>query len=362
MEGASVPLRVGPSRLSVSIFQVCGLVGLAAAVAVALGACSARALSFGVETAIILVSIAVFFVLAFATKAVTGAEALIYYHHEIAVLCAAAGLAALLGAPVLGHLDATALGLGAFLACGRVGCLSAGCCHGRPAARGVQYGAAHVAAGFPGYLSGRTVLPVQAIEAGGVAALVLAGLVLVPDTPGAAFGFYVSGYAVLRFGLEMLRGDPQRPYWHGLSEAQWTSLFVALAITALAAARLVPGLVLHAICAAALVIALPFAVRPPRRLLDPRHVRELAVRLTAPHPGAEPRVGTTSLGIQVSVGLTGHVTHVTVSRRARALSADETDALARVVQWLTAHEQQPRVQPGAGGAVHLLFQAADRKR
>ena len=31
------------------------------------------------------------------------------------------------------YLDATALGLGAFLACGRVGCTLAGCCHGRPA-------------------------------------------------------------------------------------------------------------------------------------------------------------------------------------------------------------------------------------
>jgi hypothetical protein len=362
MEGASVPLRVGPSRLSVSTFQLCGLVGLAAAVAVALGVCSARGLSLGVESAIILVSIAVFFLLAFATKAVTGAEALIYYHHEIAVLCAAAGVAPLLGAPVLGHLDATALGLGAFLACGRVGCLSAGCCHGRPAAHGIQYGDAHVAAGFPGYLSGRTVLPVQALEAGGVAALVLAGLVLVPDTPGAAFGLYVSGYAVLRFGLEMLRGDPQRPYWHGLSEAQWTSLFVALTITALAAAGLVPGLPLHAICAAAQVLAIPLAGRPPRRLLDPRHVRELAGRLTAPRAGAEPRVVTTSLGVQVSVGVTAEVTHVTLSRVGRPWSADETDALARLVQWLTAQEQPPAVQRGAGGAVHLLFQAVDRQR
>jgi hypothetical protein len=64
----------------------------------------------------------------------------------------------------------------------------------------------------------------------------------------------------------------------------------------------------------------------------------------------------------VSVGVTGEVTHVTLSRRGRPLSAEETDALARLVQWLTAHEQTPVVQPGAGGAVHLLFQAADRER
>jgi hypothetical protein len=362
MEGASVPLRVGQRRLNVSTFQLCGLVGLAAAVAVALGMCSARGLSLSVEAGIIVVSIAVFLALAFATKAVTGAEALIYYHHEIAVLCAAAVVAALLGAPVLGHLDATALGLGAFLAFGRIGCLSAGCCHGRPAARGIRYGDAHVAAGFPGYLSGVTVLPVQALEAGAAAGLVLAGLVLVPDTPGAAFGFYVSGYAVIRFGLELLRGDPQRLYWHGLSEAQWTSLLVALAITALAAAGLVPGLALHALCAVALVLAVPLAVRRPRALLDPRHVRELAGRLPAPRPGAEPRVITTSLGVQVSVGMTGEVVHVTLSRPRHPLQAEEVDALARLVQWLTACERPPVILPGAAGAVHLVFQAPDRRR
>lgn len=362
MEGASVPLRVGLRWLNVSTFQLCGLLGLAAAVAVALGVSSARGLSLGVETAIIVVSIVVFLTLAFATKAVTGAEALIYYHHEIAVLCAAAAVAALLGAPVLGHLDATALGLGAFLACGRIGCLSAGCCHGRPAARGVKYGDAHVATGFPGYLSGVTVLPVQALEAAAVAGLVLAGLVLIPDTPGATFGFYVSGYAVVRFGLELLRGDPARLYWHRLSEAQWTSLLVALAITALAAAGLVPGLPLHALCAGALVLAIPLAVRQPRELLDPRHVRELARWPLGPPAGAEPRVTTTSLGVQMSVGVTGEVVHATLSRRGHPLQADETDALARVVQWLTAHELPPVIVPGRAGAVHLVFQAADRRR
>ena len=158
----------------------------------------------------------------------------------------------------------------------------------------------------------------------------------------------MSGYAVIRFGLELLRGDSQRLYWHGLSEAQWTSLLVALAITALAAAGLVPGLALHAICAAALVLAIPLAVRRPRELLDPRHVRELARRLPAPRPGA-PRVATTSLGVQVSVGVTGDVVHVTLSRRDRPLHADETDALAAcLVQWLTAHELRPLVRAGRG--------------
>ena len=60
--------------------------------------------------------------------------------------------------------------------------------------------------------------------------------------------------------------------------------------------------------------------------------------------------------------MTGDVVHVTLSRRGRPLRDDETDALARLVQWLTAHELPPLIVPGVAGTVHLVFQAADRRR
>ena len=104
----------------------------------------------------VVAAIATFCLLAMTMKVVIGREALIYYHHEIAVLSVTAGLVALTGAPVLDHLDATALGLGTFLAFGRVGCLFSGCCHGRPARAGVRYGAAHP---VPRYLLGRRAVP-----------------------------------------------------------------------------------------------------------------------------------------------------------------------------------------------------------
>ena len=321
--------------------------------------CSTRGLSLSVEIAIIAVSIAVFLALAFATKAVTGAEALIYYHHEIAVLCAAAGVAALLGAPTSATSTRPRSGSEVprvwpdRLPVSRLLPRPSGCTRGQlpRCPRGSRISWVPVRGDDP---------PVQALEAVAAAGLVLAGLVLIPDRPGAAFGFYVSGYAVIRFGLELLRGDPQRLYWHGLSEAQWTSLLVALAITALAAAGLVPGLALHAICAAALVLAIPLAVRRPRELLDPRHVRELAGRLPAPRPGA-PRVTTTSLGVQVSVRMTGVMSLPRHALPARPPFAryDETDALARLVQWLTATSCRRDCVPGVAGTVHLVFQAAD---
>jgi hypothetical protein len=53
--------------------------------------------------------------------------------------------------------------------------------------------------------------------------------------------------------------------------------------------------------------------------------------------------------------VTGEVVHVTLSRRGRPLRADEADALARLVQWLTAHELPPLIVPGVAGTVHLVF-------
>src|SRR5262245_54279095 len=118
----SPPQRV----LGVPAFRFWGALGLLAAVLVA----GSRDVSLAVEGAIVLAAIGTFCALAMTMKILIGREALIYYHHEIAVLSVTAALAALLGAPVLDHLDATALGLGAFLVFGRVGCLFSGCCHG----------------------------------------------------------------------------------------------------------------------------------------------------------------------------------------------------------------------------------------
>src|SRR5204862_96528 len=70
----------------VNAFRLCGSIGLLAACGVALGVTAATGLSLATETALIAVAVAVFVALALGTKAVTGREQLIYYHHEIAVL------------------------------------------------------------------------------------------------------------------------------------------------------------------------------------------------------------------------------------------------------------------------------------
>ena len=345
-----VPRRVRAFGRDRDPFRTCGLAGLAAAVAVALALAAGRDLSLTIEAALIATAVCVFLVLALAARAATGRETLVYYHHEIAVLASVAGVAAILGAPVLDHLDATALGLGAFLALGRVGCLLAGCCHGRPADHGVAYGPERLAEGFPAYLIDVPLVPVQALEAAGAAMLVAIGATLVPATPGAAFGWYVTGYALLRFALELLRGDPVRRYWRGLSEAQWTSLLVVAVMCALAAAGALPGAVEHlgafALLAGAAAITL---ARRPRSLLHPRHVRELAALLPAPRDGRA-TVVTTSLGVQLSAGRS----HYTLSAASGELTQRDAAELARVIAWLGSVPGAVDLVPGAAGAYHLI--------
>ncbi len=106
---------------------------------------------------------------------------------------------------------------------GRVGCFFYGCCYGRisHAACAVsfprgspawyeQLNAGQIGASAQASLP---VLPTQFFEAAAVAALFVALLFVYnrfwKERPGFATGVYMMGYAVVRFGMEMLRGDPR---------------------------------------------------------------------------------------------------------------------------------------------------------
>lgn len=325
-----------------------------AACAVALAVCADCGLSLAVEAALIATAVVVFAIVALATKAITGRETLTYYHHEIAVLAAVALVARALRAPVLGHLDATALGLGAFLAFGRIGCTLSGCCHGRRTTRGVHYGPEFARRGLPLYLIGVALVPVQLVESAFAAVVVVVGALVIPRTPGAAFGFYVTTYAVARFGLETLRGDPVRRYARGLSEAQWTSLGVVAAMAALALAGVIPGPAEHTAAAALLAAwALAAAPRRSRDILDPRHVREVSGALADASAGSGAPVATT-LGLRVSTGRTDGTRHFTFSRPGTPLTDTEGRDLALLVTWLDGLAEVPQVVRGAGATIHLL--------
>ena len=292
-----------------------------------------------------------FVLLALGTKAVTGQERLTQLHHQIAALAVVVTALHVTGAPVLATLDATALGAGLGIAVGRVGCLLAGCCHGRPAARGIRYGPDHLALGFPSHLVGVVLVPVQVIESLGLVAIVAAGFALVAGgaEPGTGVAFYLGSYAVLRFGMEILRGDEERPFAGGLSEAQWTSLALAAAVAGSGLGRIVPGRWWHAVplaLVAAPAVWLVLRRRAPR-LSSPAHVRELA---ELPGSAAEP--ATTSLGVRVSAGHAGGLAHYTISGVGRR----EAGVVAELLVRLRHPGGTARVVDGRVGALHAVVE------
>lgn len=343
-------------------FQVCGVAGLCAGLAVAMAAARVMGLSLPVVLAILAAGVLTFLALAMATKIVAGEETLIYYHHEVAVFAAAALLLEAMGRPVLAYLDITALGIGTFLAFGRAGCLMAGCCHGRPSGWGVRYGQSQVREGLAHCYSGVRLFPVQALESLFVLATVAAGALLLRGSPpGAVFSLYVAVYAAARFGFEFLRGDTPRRYWHAFSEAQWTSVLLISAVVVAQWRGRLPFSWFHAgLLAAAIGVMLALAAsrRPQSDFSAPSHLCELAgvIRALAREPeGVEVR--RTHLGILVSGGWAGSARLYSFSRPGRPLGDAEALALARLIASLAlAGYSRSTLHRGSPDVFHLLLE------
>ena len=290
----------------VSTFQSCGVVGFVAATAVALAWGAHLGLSIGWLAALSAGAALSFLALAIATWASLGVERLVFYRHEILVLLLVAVASSVSGRPVLPYLDVATVALGVFLAIGRIGCAMVGCCHGRPFRFGLRYRDDHAAAGFAGWLVGVPLAPVQLIESALVA--LLTGLAAIwlwrGAPPGAVLARQLVSYALMRFALETMRGDIERPAWLGLSEAQWTAMFVAVGVAAAEWAKVLPPSSWHAAAAALLIGATCLTIRRRRRarLFSPAHLAELARAVRDQHIDRTDHVHvlSTSLGVRLS--------------------------------------------------------------
>jgi hypothetical protein len=371
--------EISLSRRRLSAFQLCGCTGLL------LGFVQSMLLTrhLGLSQLTLLgmtgVVILTFYALMMATKILTGEESIIYYHHEIAVIAAIALFLRLTHQPVLRYLDVAILGIGLFLACGRVGCLMVGCCHGCPVRWGVRYGDEHAKAGFPECYVGVRLFPVQALESLFVFATMISGSVLLfgGARPGEAMAWYTVVYGWGRFSFEFLRGDSDRPYYWGFSQPQWIS---SILMTGLVWAELRGAIPFHrwhlgasaALILTMLVITITRRLRsvPQHLLLHPRHVRELAELLRRVY---DPRrrflqpacVGHTSLGVLISADLVRkpgcRIFHYAISARNTPL----TDASARLLAGLILRLKHPsctsnELTRGDHGVFHLLVPIARR--
>jgi hypothetical protein len=352
---------------SFSTFHLCGAAGLILSLALTAALVLRLGLSLPILAAMAAAAVGAFLTLAMLTKIATGHESITYYHHHIAALVSAAGIALLSGGPVLSYLDIAVLGIGLFLACGRVGCLMVGCCHGRPSERGIRYRAEHSTQGFTSLLVGVPLVPVQALESLWVVTIVAAGAAWIwgGAAPGAALAAYTAWYASGRFFLEFLRGDSARPYLLGFSEAQWTSAILLAALVLTGASGVIPASIWH-MAALATVAGVMITVALLRSLgymsLGPKHVEELAwaVRRCLEEKRGEHDivVARTSFGLKVSAGRapsgSSTVVHYSLSCETGALSERTARSLARWILRLRHGHCEARFMRGGQGVFHLL--------
>lgn len=367
---------------SLSSFKVLGYSGLALAILLTMTLVTYQSLFPWVMVGLILSAVLTFFGLAMVTKIITGEERLIYYHHEIAVMIVTTVLLWLLRQPILPYLDVTILGVGLFLACGRVGCLMVGCCHGWPHRWGVCYRKKHADAGFTPYYIGVRLFPIQALELLWVFGIVLVGSVLVLNgrPSGEALSWYVVTYGVGRFCFEFVRGDSERSYLWGYSEAQWVSLFLMCAVVWAELSGVLTVHLWHAGATACLVLTMiavalrrHFQRTAKYQLLHPHHVKEVAEAVELVSNLAVERVATskeklapsdvqighTSLGIQVSASkiknVTGCIYHYALSHRNGNITEEAAKTLAGLILQLRHPSGSNKLIIGNRGVFHLLI-------
>ncbi len=357
--------RVGTGSRQWSAFEVSGYVGCAGGTALALGLALMTGLSPAVVAVTVAVGVATFFAAVVASRIVFGGPRLNTYWCCAAVLLAMAGTLSVLDLPVLAYLDVAGVGLCLFVACGRIGCLMVGCCHGRPHTFGVAYRSEHVADGFPACYQGVRLFPVQAVEATALVVVAAAGSIVVlrNDPFGTAFASCVVAYAVVRSVLEFGRGDAERRWWLGVSVPQLLGFASSCMVVVLESAGLLPYSWTHTAAAGLLVVVLAVAVIlslvPRYAVLSARHLREIAWALAATQADSDtPSPRRTSLGVVLSRSLyrdgdTG-IAHYALSWPERGMSNGVARALVTAIRAMRHPHAPARLVRGGGSVFHLL--------
>ncbi|MDQ3920440.1 MAG: prolipoprotein diacylglyceryl transferase [Acidobacteriota bacterium] len=345
--------RLRRGGVEVPAFRACGVAGFYCAALVALAGGLLKGLSPQVVALLALVCALSFFAYAHARRLLTGRENLVLFEHVWFALLSSALALYSVGEPVLPYLDVVCVGLCAFLAAGRVGCLLVGCCHGQPSSVGLSYGEDCADEGFPAHLVGVRLFPVPAVEAAGWLFIGACGFAALPfAAAGRVLVWFLLSYGIMRFGLEGLRGDA-RPHVLGLSHARWMALCGVLFALWLSQGARAAGALVYVTVFASLVAwsALSGARGRCRRLTSSEHVREVRgvvlAELCAPRRDGltSPVARRTSSGLCVAVSRGGATlpafTHISLSLpRGRADLPLLCDLAARAFPELVADSAQ----------------------
>ncbi len=361
-------------------FKVCGVCGLVLGGPLALWLARRHGLSPWIELTLIAVAVGMLLAVPLVVKVLTGIDGFVFYRDVICIFVAVAVTLRCLHEPVLPYLDVTIAGAGLFHAWGRIGCLLSGCCYGRPSRLGMRYTHAHTETGFPMQLTGVRLFPIQAVESAWIVCLASGAswMIVRNSRPGSVFATYAAGYAVGRFFFEFARGDTDRPYFAGFSQAQWISLLLTLGISLLQGVGFPQQsiwfsapLTLLAVSMVLVALARKFETLPRFELLHPRHIEEIADLVRRPPFPLSPRgprwlspsqrtveVKRTSLGVRISLGEAlcdgVNLRHYCLSKDGE-LSPNAAQLLARQIS-LMRHDGAPfRTVHRENGVFHILF-------
>jgi hypothetical protein len=229
---------------------------------------------------------------------------------------------------------------------------------------------------------GVRLFPVQLVESLWVFSIVVVGITLVLHyrNPGEALAWYVIVYDMGRLCFEFMRGDPDRSYCLGFSQQQWISLILMLAVVSLEVLSILPFHSWH-IVATSLVALIMIGVAisrrfrkvPTHRILNPRHVKEVAealalvsdggaesdARLRLKSVSAGIHVSCTSLGIQISgnrikdAGVEIH--HYALSRRNGEMTEQIAKILAKLIRLLKHPDSSEEFITGSPSVFHVLI-------
>jgi hypothetical protein len=299
--------RLGRYSREVPAFRVMGYAGFYCAAITTLGAGLACNLSILVLAGLEALAAVSFYLWARGRKWVAGRENIAAFEHiwfALAILWGALWLAKI---PAGRYLDVVAPSLALFLAVGRIGCLLAGCCHGRPSRLGIRYPHEFAREG-QGHLAGIRLFPVQALEGVGLLLIAVTSTAALPFArPGHVLIWFLLSYGIMRFGMEGLRGD-HRPHILGFSVARWMSLLQVLFAVGLAGTASSRAWIGLAAVPPSVALTLAIARRRDRRvlLIRPKHVEELRglVLEELERPARNtPRLRTSSAGLGLALSL-----------------------------------------------------------
>lgn len=223
--------RLGTPRITVCVlghrmssWRAWGAIGMVIGSACFLLLTGADAAGLSAALAVMGVDLAGFAALNAISVRLFGSLRMCLLAYLLVALAVSGAVIAMAGAPLADTTDNWLVSVSLFLACGRIGCLLTGCCHGRPAQRGVSYPWHDKTAASSAQPQSR-VHPVQAYEALLLAVLAVSGILMhLQQQPPGTFAFtFMAVYGSGRFGLEFLRGDTRR-HVGPLSFSQWVCL------------------------------------------------------------------------------------------------------------------------------------------